>query len=365
MQLDSLYPFGNQMKTSNISVELIDSCGSDLSVVNAARVSFYKASEWEGTKVVVLNTEETYTINQLADKDVKLINYLAKHKHLSPFNHSFLSFRIKAPIFVARQLVKHKFMPFNEISRRYVTDAPEFYVPQVWRMKAEHVKQGSSKIGMQIDAAYRDKHGTRLDQSICNRKLTNWRNRAKREGKVFEIEYDDVPWVTHCPLLGMELNYEITGHAAGQDNSPSLDRIDNSKEYVKGNVQVLSRLANTMKSSATPEQLRNFAKAIAPRYGLLFKGASSIEEYYEEQVDMYNRLIKSNMCPEQARMFLPQSLMTEWIWSGTLGAYCDMLRLRLKEDTQEETRMVARLIAADVSSCFPVSYHALLGETNA
>lgn len=250
MQLDSLYPSGNQMKTSNISVELIDSCGSDLSVVNAARVSFYKASEWEGTKVVVLNTEETYTINQLADKDVKLINYLAKHKHLSPFNHSFLSFRIKAPIFVARQLVKHKFMPWNEVSRRYVDDEPEFYFPTEWRGKAKDKKQGSDG--------------------------------------VVEIKQ--------------------TGH---------------------------------MGFNVGPKELIEFSLVT------------------------YNSLLKQGVAPEQARMVLPQNTMTEWIWSGTLGAFCDMLRLRLKEDTQEETRMVARLIAADVSSCFPVSYHALLGETSA
>jgi thymidylate synthase (FAD) len=62
---------------------------------------------------------------------------------------------------------------------------------------------------------------------------------------------------------------------------------------------------------------------------------------------------------------LPQNTMTEWIWSGTLGAFCDMLRLRLKEDTQEETRKVALLIASDVSCCFPESYDALLGESYA
>ena len=334
------------MKTAPISVDLIGHYGSDASVANAARVSFHKMVDVSAP---------------LSEKDEKLIKYLAKHEHLSPFNHCFMSFRVKAPIFSARQMVKHKFLPFNEVSRRYVTDPPEFYVPHVWRMKAENVKQGSSKVGMNIDAAYRDKHKTRPDQSICNRKLTNWRNRAKREGKVFEIEYDDVPWVTHCPFLGIELNYEIKGHAAGQDNSPSLDRIDNTKGYVKGNVQVLSRLANTMKSSATPEQLRAFAQAVAPRYGLFFKGASSIEEYYDEQVDLYNRLVTSGMCAEQARMFLPQSLMTTWIWSGTLGAFAAMLKLRLKEDTQEETREVATLIGKEVEKLFPVSYKALVG----
>ena len=123
------------MKTVNQSeVTLIGHFGSDLNVVNAARVSFHKESDWAMPSVSMLDT-----------KDIRLIQYLAKHNHLSPFNHSFLSFRIKAPIFVARQLVKHKFLPWNEVSRRYVDDEPEFYFPEIWRKRAENVKQGSSE----------------------------------------------------------------------------------------------------------------------------------------------------------------------------------------------------------------------------
>jgi thymidylate synthase (FAD) len=123
------------MKIAQQSVELILFCGSDIDVVNAARVSFNKQSEWEDTDTVCL---------KLPEKDAKLINYLAKHKHKSPFNHCFMSFRVKAPIFVARQLVKHEYLPWNEVSRRYVTDEPEFYFPDYWRKKADNVKQGSS-----------------------------------------------------------------------------------------------------------------------------------------------------------------------------------------------------------------------------
>lgn len=114
------------MKVADINVDLLDFCGDDLSVINAARVSFAKVSP------------------ELTDKDSKLIQYLAKHKHKSPFNHAFMSFRVKAPIFVARQLVKHEYLPWNEVSRRYVTDEPEFYFPDYWRKAAENVKQGSS-----------------------------------------------------------------------------------------------------------------------------------------------------------------------------------------------------------------------------
>ena len=110
-----------------MNVKLIDVMGTDLSVVNAARVSFAKES------------------NEFSEKDAKLIHYLAKHNHWSPFGHASLQFRIKAPIFVARQLVKHQVgLVWNEVSRRYVDDEPEFYIPQEWRLKADNKKQGSS-----------------------------------------------------------------------------------------------------------------------------------------------------------------------------------------------------------------------------
>ncbi len=110
-----------------MNVNLIDVMGTDLSVVNAARVSFAKESD------------------EFSDKDAKLINYLAKHNHWSPFGHASMQFRIKAPIFVARQLVKHQVgLVWNEVSRRYVDDEPEFYIPSEWRLKADDKKQGSS-----------------------------------------------------------------------------------------------------------------------------------------------------------------------------------------------------------------------------
>jgi thymidylate synthase (FAD) len=109
-----------------MKVDLIDHMGSDLTVVNAARVSFNKTS------------------SSLTEKDIKLINYLAKHKHWSPFSHCFVQFRIKAPIFVARQLGKHQVgLAWNEVSRRYVDSEPEFYKPVMWRGRAENAKQGS------------------------------------------------------------------------------------------------------------------------------------------------------------------------------------------------------------------------------
>jgi len=125
------------MKKADISVSLIDYMGDDISVVNAARVSFNKRSEYEH-----------YIENPtLPEKDAKLIKYLAKHNHWTPFAHTCLSFRIKAPIFVARQLVKHQVGGvWNEVSRRYVDDEPEFFFPDVWRGKPVNAKQGSSGV---------------------------------------------------------------------------------------------------------------------------------------------------------------------------------------------------------------------------
>ena len=109
-----------------MKVDLIDSMGTDLTVVNAARVSFDKTS------------------STLDEKDIKLIKYLAKHNHWSPFSHCFVQFRVKAPIFIARQLAKHQVgLSWNEVSRRYVDSPPEFYEPETWRGKPENVKQGS------------------------------------------------------------------------------------------------------------------------------------------------------------------------------------------------------------------------------
>ena len=119
-----------------IKVTYIDHMGSDLSVVNAARVSFGKGSEWESIETI--GGEEKV----LLKSDQKLIGYLAKHGHMSPFGHAFASFHVKAPVFVARQLVKHKFLRWNEISRRYVNDAPEFYRP-VLREAVTNKKQGA------------------------------------------------------------------------------------------------------------------------------------------------------------------------------------------------------------------------------
>ena len=225
---------------TQIKATLIDHMGSDLSVVNAARVSFGKESqavEWlnydypNGNRCGDL-------IAVLDGRDTKLIRYLAEHRHISPFGHCFASFHIKAPIFVARQLVKHKFLRWNEISRRYVDDEPEFYQPDVWRGRSADKKQGS-------------------------------------EGVVDVGDWGDTNWA--C-------------------------------------------------------------------------------------LKAYNDLLEHGVAPEQARMVLPQSTMTEWYWSGSLDAFADMCNLRCKSDTQYETRLVAWHIHRHMDRLFPVSWVALRDE---
>jgi thymidylate synthase (FAD) len=204
-----------------ISATYLKHMGDDLDVVNAAKVSFAKESK------------------EFNDNSDRLIKYLAKHRHMSPFGHCFARFHVKAPIFVARQLVKHKFLRWNEVSRRYVDDEPEFYTPDVWRGRAEDKKQGS----------------------------------------------------------------------AGEVKLPYL----------------------------------------VPH------------EFYRSALYEYQTLLEAGVAPEQARMVLPQSTMTEWWWSGSLDAFADMCNLRCTGDTQLETRLVANDICDKMRELFPVSWLALRG----
>ena len=136
-----------------MTVTLVDHMGSDLTVVNAARVSFAKVHEEFDEK-----------------NDSKLIRYLAKHDHWSPFGHSSLQFHIKAPVFVARQLVKHQVgLTWNEVSRRYVDMEPEFYTPDVWRGVAENKKQGSSEEEIDINP-----HGRVVDEYQTVLRSAKW-----------------------------------------------------------------------------------------------------------------------------------------------------------------------------------------------
>lgn len=136
-----------------MKAELITHSGSDLLVVNAARVSFDKESEWDLEDKV--DEDGAYQDYVLSKGDAKLIKYLATHNHYTPFSHPQITLRETVPIFVARQRFKHVVgFTYNEISRRYVDDPPEFYIPEKWRSRPTNKKQGSGDETIPIDPEY-------------------------------------------------------------------------------------------------------------------------------------------------------------------------------------------------------------------
>jgi thymidylate synthase (FAD) len=128
------------------SVELVRVSGSDLDVVNAARVSYGKTS------------------TEVSDRDKKLISFLMEHSHTSPFEHNQFSFRIKTPIFVARQWMRHRMNSYNEISYRYVKAALEFYVPPKWR--SQDLKNKQASIGSFDNAEFTQKFKESIAHSV-------------------------------------------------------------------------------------------------------------------------------------------------------------------------------------------------------
>jgi thymidylate synthase (FAD) len=206
-----------------MEVTLLNHMGGDLTVVNAARVSFAKEHE------------------NFLEGDTGLINYLATHDHWTPFAHCCVQFRIKAPLFVARQLGKHQVgLVWNEVSRRYVDSEPEFWFPEVWRKRAANIKQGSS-----------------------------------------DEEFH------HLNTLG----------------------------YIN----------------------------------------DAIEAMYKA----YTESISKGMAPEQARMILPQNMMTSWYWTGSLMFFHRVFKQRTDPHAQMETQEVAVQIGDICHKLFPVSWSAL------
>jgi thymidylate synthase (FAD) len=263
--------------TSQIITQLnpdVPPTGSDLGIVNAARKSFGRRSEWDYTSLPKddIDFHPSERVRSLKDKDKRLLEFLARgmtaadfdvvmdtldfhtnncedHEltkevlwqwrntptHDTPFNHGFFSFEVKSPIFVARHLVKHDYLIMSEYSRRYITDDIEFYRHE-YRSKADDVKQGSGGL-----------HHNAKDWS--------W----------------EVNTINHTVM------------------------------------------------------------------------------------NVYNRMIADGVAPEQARGNLPQDLMTSWTWSGTLGAFANMCKLRLSSDTQAETRVVAQAVYEELKKQFPVA----------
>lgn len=371
-------------------VEYIQHMGSDLTVVNAARVSFEKESKAEDWEYLDLGQASGDLVAVLNEKDQKLIKYLAKHNHWTPFGHCQATFRIKAPIFVARQLGKHQVgMVWNEVSRRYVDSPPEFYIPDQWRMKAENVKQGSSDELLTVDgkrvcryclseleflrkedekmkhfcsskcqSAYYRKH---TDKGWAATKIARLKQSAAKRGIEFSLTTEDLMELgrpKYCKYLEVELDYTAEGL---QPNSPSVNRIDPAKGYIVGNIEIISNKANSMLLNASYGELMAFVRNVALYNGGIFMDqAPSVGEYYDRMIELYNTLIDEGMCAEQARMFMPQSQYCEWYWTGSLAAWARVCKLRLDSHTQKETRDIAQIISNQMSTIFPVSWSALL-----
>ena len=207
------------------SVKLLETFGSDLTVVNAARVSLGKH------------------VDEFTEKDAKLIKYLADHEHTSPFFHPQARFRLKMPIWMAREWFRHTIgFARNEVSRRYVDDLPTFFIPDELRSRAPNKKQGSKDDVHEQNELFR----------------------------TFMLE-------------------ECTG-----------------------------------------------------------------------AVLTYTLMLGQGLCPEQARMILPQSMMTEFIETGSLAAYARLCKLRMGPDAQKEIQDVAGEVAAILSAAFPSSWAALM-----
>lgn len=343
-----------------MEVTYLDHMGSDLTVVNAARVSF-------GKRVQEFRP----------DKDARLLAFLARHKHELPFAHPHVSFHFKAPIFVARQLQKHQIgFVWSEISRRYVKDRPEFHIPSFWRKAAENVKQGSSSEPVKLSPMGKcHRCGTAISypkrlwcSDYCQGEswrennqydyiFSRWQAAAKAENIPFTITQDDLAWPINCPYLDIELNY-ISNEKA--DNKASLDKIIPALGYVPGNVQIISLLANKMKSSASAEQIKTFAKnALVIHGGVFSETAETYEDYCGRAADVYMRLIEQGVCAEQARMILPQSTLTEWHWTGSLLGWARVWGLRVKPDAQRETREIVEKIGPKLAKLYPYSWKAL------
>ena len=218
------------LNTTYRSVDIIDYMGTDKTVVDSARLSYNKDDLFKEV---------------IDEQDEKLIKYLAKHKHTSPFNHCFVSFKCQAPIFVARQLVKHEYLVWNEISRRYTVDEVRMLRVREWGEQSDNSKQGTGK-----------------------------------------------------PL----------------------------KESLQG-----------MCHDA-------YANAIHTAY------------------NCYEALLRAGVSKEDARMVLPQSTMTQWYWSGSLGAFAKMCKLRLDPHAQHYTRYIAECISFYIKDIFPVSWKELMND---
>jgi len=211
-----------------MKAEYIDHMGSDLTVVNAARVSFDKESDWEFNGVSKLRDGSPIllvgkTKKRLAERDEKLIRYLAKHDHWTPFAHPQITMRETVPFFIARQRFKHTVgFVYNEVSRRYVDDTPEFFVPETWRRRADNAKQGSSDEAVKL-----------LDWQIGFKQKTN--------GPIYSVDHDYQRFIKDALYL-----YEtmIKNGVAPEQARMVLPQSMYTSYYVTGSLSAWARAYN-------------------------------------------------------------------------------------------------------------------------
>lgn len=242
--------------STDMNIELLDHMGDDLTIANVARVSFNKWKE------------------EFDEKDARLIDYLARHEHTSPFRHTAIQLRCKAPVFLARQLGKHQVgLTWNEVSRRYVDAGIEFFVPDSWRSRpTDGMKQGSS-------------------------------------GKLGDVEV-----------------VETCGWTKDEDGNPKSDCF--SYKY--------------MEEDECQEHFNNVLKY-----------------HHYNSLSIYEDMVKSGIAPEQARMVLPQSMMVDWVWTGSLTSFFHVWRLRIDGHAQKEAQDFAKLLEQTIEPLFPHSWKAL------
>tara|TARA_B100000131_G_C18032119_1_gene578907 strand:+ start:185 stop:904 length:720 start_codon:yes stop_codon:yes gene_type:complete len=219
-------------------VRLINHYGNDKCIVDAARVSF------------ISDTPEKSDLNS---RDKKLLQYLADNKHTSPFEHCGATFRIKVPLFVARQHMRHRTGSYNEASRRYTSSDIVFYTPEDFREQSESNRQASVE-GSYINPIINTVHGTNNDWQV--------------------------------------------------------------------------------------------------------KASEAVLSHTRKSLTLYNRLLESGVCREQARMVLPQNMYTEYWYTANLLNILKFLKLRLAKDSQVEMQEMARGISTLLQPIFPEAYKA-------
>lgn len=478
------------MKIAPIKVDYVDHMGTDLTVVNAARVSFDKASDWK----LDFSKHHKFGDNVLSDADTKLIHYLAKHNHWSPFAHTSIQLRIKAPIFVARQLVKHCVTGDTEVTfckpvggksngrtKRTISDLHRMWTGKVKYQGGEkgkrNVSGGHVKVFNEDTQQFESSHivdviyqgikpvfllTTESGQSV---RITNNHKVMTQRGWVTVEElapgvdcmvteelngvlvtpgnkrrdYDVADVIarrehvkSECVRCGgtekLECDHIVPVNAGGTHDASNLQTLCSKCHREKSANEKSSHRPNAFQPrwtqvvsiepvgsedvyDITVEGWHNFLanglvvhncvggvwNEVSRRYvdsepefffpevwrgrptDGMKQGSSGVvgdiemntwfvttplfiaDSAARHGLAAYNQLIEGGVAPEQARMVLPQNMMTEWYWTGSLMFFARVCKERLAPGAQAETRDVASLIAREVELLFPVSWNALMG----